>query len=47
MKIKRITLYNIGPYLDVNSFDLTVSKNRNIVLIGGKMVQGKLRFLRL
>ena len=36
MKIKRITLYNIGPYLDVNSFDFTVSKNRNIVLIGGK-----------
>ena len=46
MKIKRITLYNIGPYLDVNSFDFTVSKDRNIVLIGGKNGAGKTTFFK-
>ena len=46
MKIKRITLYNIGPYLDVNSFDFTASKDRNIVLIGGKNGAGKTTFFK-
>ena len=46
MKIKRITLYNIGPYVDINSFDFTISKDRNIELIGGKNGAGKTTFFK-
>lgn len=42
MKIKKITLHNIGPFVGENSFHFnTVDKNRNIVLIGGKNGAGK------
>lgn len=46
MKIKRISLYNIGPYLGVNTFDFCVSRDRNIVLIGGKNGAGKTTFFK-
>ena len=46
MKIKRITLFNIGPYVEENTFDFAVSKNRNIVLIGGKNGAGKTTFFK-
>ena len=46
MKIKKITLYNIGPYVDINSFDFTISKDRNIELIGGKNGAGKTTFFK-
>lgn len=46
MKIKRITLYNIGPYLEENTFDFSVSKEKNIVLIGGKNGAGKTTFFK-
>jgi len=42
MKIKRIQLKNIGPYVNENTFDLDVSKtNKRMVLIGGKNGSGK------
>ena len=31
MKIKRITLFNIGPYVEENTFDFTISKEKNVV----------------
>lgn len=46
MKIKRISLFNIGPYIDLNTFDTTISKDRNIVLIGGKNGAGKTTFFK-
>lgn len=47
MKIKTITLYNIGPYIDKNTFNLDIAdKNRNIVLIGGKNGAGKTTFFK-
>ena len=46
MKIKRITLFNIGPYIDLNTFDITISKDKNIVLIGGKNGAGKTTFFK-
>lgn len=46
MKIKRITLYNIGPYVEENNFDFSVSKDKNIVLIGGKNGAGKTTFFK-
>lgn len=46
MKIKRISLFNIGPYIDLNTFDMTISKDRNIVLIGGKNGAGKTTFFK-
>lgn len=46
MKIKRITLYNIGPYVDVNNFDFSINKDKNIVLIGGKNGAGKTTFFK-
>lgn len=46
MKIKRITLFNIGPYVEENTFDFTMSKGRNIVLIGGKNGAGKTTFFK-
>lgn len=45
MKIKKITLYNVGPYSDVNEFDISSEeKEKNIVLIGGKNGAGKTTF---
>ena len=46
MKIKRITLYNIGPYTNENTFNFTIDKIRNIVLIGGKNGAGKTTFFK-
>ncbi len=46
MKIKRISLFNIGPYIDLNTFDITVVKDKNIVLIGGKNGAGKTTFFK-
>ena len=46
MKIKRISLYNIGPYIGFNSFDIEVDKNKNIILIGGKNGAGKTTFFK-
>lgn len=46
MKIKKIILYNIGPYIDRNIFDLSSDENRNIVLIGGKNGAGKTTFFK-
>ncbi len=46
MKIKRITLFNIGPYIDLNTFDITIAKDKNIVLIGGKNGAGKTTFFK-
>lgn len=42
MKIKRIQLKNIGPYVNENTFDFDVSTtNKRMVLIGGKNGAGK------
>lgn len=42
MKIKRIQLKNIGPYVNENTFDFDVSKaEKRMVLIGGKNGSGK------
>lgn len=42
MKIKQIKLYNIGPYVNINSFDFDVTnKSKRMVLIGGKNGAGK------
>ncbi len=46
MKIKKIILYNIGPYVDKNVFDLSSDEKRNIVLIGGKNGAGKTTFFK-
>lgn len=46
MKIKRITLYNIGPYVEDNNFNFSLSKDKNIVLIGGKNGAGKTTFFK-
>lgn len=46
MKIKKITLYNIGPYVDENTFDFSIKKGKNIVLIGGKNGAGKTTFFK-
>lgn len=46
MKIKKITLYNIGPYIGKNVFDFSIHKDRNIVLIGGKNGAGKTTFFK-
>ncbi len=46
MKIKSISFFNIGPYEDLNKFDLTISKDKNIVLIGGKNGAGKTTFFK-
>ena len=44
MKIKKITLFNIGPYVGKNTFDFSIDKQKNIVLIGGKNGAGKTTF---
>lgn len=46
MKIKKISLFNIGPYVDLNTFDITVTRDKNIVLIGGKNGAGKTTFFK-
>lgn len=46
MKIKKIILYNIGPYVDKNVFDLSSNESHNIVLIGGKNGAGKTTFFK-
>jgi len=46
MKIKRIELYNIGPYVEKNIFDFDISSGKNIVLIGGKNGAGKTTFFK-
>lgn len=46
MKIKKIELFNIGPYLGQNIFDLTTDSKKNIVLIGGKNGAGKTTFFK-
>lgn len=46
MKIKNITLFNIGPYVNENTFDFTMDKKKNIVLIGGKNGAGKTTFFK-
>lgn len=46
MKITRIKLTNIGPYTGNNNiFDLDVSNEKNIILIGGKNGAGKTTLL--
>ena len=46
MKIKRISLYNIGPYVGINTFDFIVARDQNIVLLGGKNGAGKTTFFK-
>lgn len=46
MKIKRIRLYNIGPYVNENTFHFSIDKQKNIVLIGGKNGAGKTTFFK-
>lgn len=46
MKIKRISLYNIGPYVGIITFDFSISRDKNIVLIGGKNGAGKTTFFK-
>ena len=42
MKIQRIKLNNIGPYINVNEFDFSIDDpNKRMVLIGGKNGAGK------
>ena len=44
MRIKKILLYNVGPYIGKNVFELSSSEEKNIVLIGGKNGAGKTTF---
>lgn len=47
MKINKIKLYNFNSYEGENEFDfVNQDQSKNIVLIGGKMVQEKPRYLR-
>lgn len=46
MRIKRIELFNLGPYIDKNTFDITSTRERHIVLIGGKNGAGKTTFFK-
>ena len=46
MKIKRIVLNNIGPYVGINDFDISIDHDRNVVLIGGKNGAGKTTFFK-
>lgn len=46
MKITKVKLHNIGPYRSENNmFDIDVSKDKNIILIGGKNGAGKTTLL--
>ena len=45
MKIKKIVLYNVGPYVGENVFEIDCNnKDKNIILIGGKNGAGKTTF---
>ena len=45
MKIKKIVLFNVGPYSGVNEFNIDcLNKSKNIVLVGGKNGAGKTTF---
>lgn len=44
MKIKKLVLNNIGPYVNENVFNFNVEGDNNIVLIGGKNGGGKTTF---
>ena len=46
MKIRRIELFNLGPYIDKNVFEMNCDKVRHIVLIGGKNGAGKTTFFK-
>ena len=42
MKIKKIQLKNIGPYVDYNGFDFDIADSvKRMVLVGGKNGAGK------
>ena len=46
MKINKVKLYNFSSYEGTNEFDFEITdKEKNIVLIGGKMEREKHRFL--
>lgn len=45
MKVNYITLTNIGPYLGENTYDFTTTKEKNVILIGGKNGAGKTTLL--
>ena len=45
MKIKKIILFNIGPYKKMNVFEMN-DNEKNIVLIGGKNGTGKTTFFK-
>ena len=48
MKIKRIQVKNIGPYVNENAFDFDVSDiTKRMVLIGGKNGAGKTTLMRM
>ena len=42
MKIKKIQLKNVGPYVDYNGFDFNIADSvKRMVLVGGKNGAGK------
>ena len=41
MKINKLTINNLGPYVGDNVFDLRTTKKKNIILFGGKNGAGK------
>ena len=48
MKIKKIQLKNIGPYVDHNGFDFDIANSvKRMILIGGKNGAGKTTLIRL
>ena len=46
MKIKELTLTNIGPFVGRHTIDFTTGGGKNIVLIGGKNGAGKTTVLK-
>lgn len=46
MRIRRIELFNLGPYIEKNVFEMSCDKERHIVLIGGKNGAGKTTFFK-
>src|SRR5699024_6117139 len=45
MILKKLVLYNIGPYKEFNQFNLEIQNQKNTILIGGKNGAGKTTFL--